>query len=306
MPVDEDSFAVSSLGLQYNSNKSTQPAHTFGTGQRDALKKTFVSKKHEKRQVANTSPGPVYHLPSTVGDAPRFGFGTEQRKGTQAKYPDSSVDLMCATVDSQKVKFNNPARIHFGTESRLHSKNAEIVRVHPTSALGVESPGALEYTPDENKVRPNAPEYSFGKKVEKIPENQPVARLQLPLSGVPRHVGPGSHRKPDGLGAQPQSARPSAPSWSFGTGDRDMKPKEVCKEYMESKSADLSSMGRQVVSGSKTAPRCGFGTSTRDHRARVHLAVVGIDRGPAANMEPVRFHQELPHPMSARIPKTGM
>jgi len=303
--LEEDSLAVAALGRQHNSDKPSMPAFSFGTGQRDvASKKVFISAKHERCKAVGVSPGPVYAVPSTVGDAPSFGFGSdEQRKHAKAKYPDSSVDLMCATVDTQRVKFHGTKGVHFGTEGRMNNANADIIRVHPTINMGKESPGALEYTPDESKLQSAVPEYSFGPKTSKIGESKPVSRLHLPITGVPRHVGPGSHQQPASMGTQPQSARSSAPSWGFGCAERAMDRKDG-KQLLDSAPA-FSSLGKQVVSSARSAPQCGFGTSTRDHSARTHLVFSAVDLGPAKTMQKANYHCELP-PRERKIAKAGM
>eukprot|EP00927_Polykrikos_kofoidii_P051908 TRINITY_DN45684_c0_g1_i1.p1 TRINITY_DN45684_c0_g1~~TRINITY_DN45684_c0_g1_i1.p1 ORF type:complete len:306 (-),score=27.23 TRINITY_DN45684_c0_g1_i1:367-1284(-) len=302
--IEEDSFRVMSLGRQHDSMKPSMPAYSIGTAQRDvARQKVYVSADHEVRKGIMNSPGPVYSVPSTVGVAPKYGFGSdEQRKHDKAKYPDSSVDLACAVVDSQKVKFPSTTGVHFGTETRMCTANAEIIRCHPGLALGVGSPGALEYMVDDKNISKVPPQYSFGPKTTKIVENKPVTRLALPLTGVPRHVGPGSHDRAGSMGAQPQSARPSAPSFSFGGEERLSARKD--KQLLDS-STDFSSLGRQVVSSARSAPRHGFGTSTRDNVARTNLVLNDIDKGPAHALGKNKFHCDIPPP-TKHIPRPGM
>lgn len=78
--------------------------------------KLFISKELAKKKVGTVTPGPVYHVPSTVGKAPSFSFGSDVRKHSGKKYPDSSVDLIGATVDTQKVKFHRTPQVHLGSE----------------------------------------------------------------------------------------------------------------------------------------------------------------------------------------------
>lgn len=302
----DDSFMVSSLGRQCDSKKETMPVYSMGTGNRDTCRlKVYHGPKHEKKKGGLVSPGPVYSVPSTVGDAPRFGFGSEeQRKHSKAKYPDSSVDLTCSVVDSQVVKFHGTKGVHFGTESRLNSKNAEIVRVHPASALGMESPGALEYSPEETLTTKVPPEYSFGPKVQgDISGAKIKGRLTLPLTSTPRHVGPGSHMQPSGLGSQPCSARGSAPSWGFGSSERSSSVRKDQKHLIDT-CADFSSLGQQVVSSARSAPKFGFGTSTREHTARTQIITTALDKGPIAQLPAQKFHLDLPKP--ERVNRHGM
>lgn len=305
--IVEDSFTVTSLGRQNDSKKETMPVYSIGTASRDVCRlKVYHSAEHEKKKGGLTSPGPVYAIPSTVGDAPRFGFGSEeQRKHSRAKYPDSSVDLTCSVVDSQVVKFHTTKGVHFGTESRLNSRNAEIIRVHPASALGMESPGALEYSPEEHFTMKMPPEYSFGPKkdAKSGEDNKKTTRMNLPLTSTPRHVGPGSHMQPSAMGAQPCSARGSAPSWGFGSSQRSSSLRKDQKHLIDT-TADFSSLGQQVVSSARSAPKFGFGTSTRDHVARTQIIKTDLDLGPTARLPPPKFHMDLPKP-ERPIPRHG-
>lgn len=294
--VVEDSFTVPAIGRQTDSQKDTMPAYSFGTGDRNvAQRKLYVSAKHEKAKVIMVSPGPVYKVPCTVGDAPKFGMGhDEQRKHPKAKYPDSSVDLTCATVDNQVFKYGEEKCVRFGTENRDNIKNAEVIRTNPALMLGMESPGGLEYSPEEQLTTHRAPEYSFGPK-NSAPGgdgSKIIPRLPLPATGTPRHVGPGSHRQPSSLGAQMNSARSSAPSYGFGTEQRHTGRKEP-KQLLDT-NTDFSSLGRQVVSNAKSAPRHGFGSATRDQVAKTHFVRAHGDLGPVASLPKPNYPIQLP------------
>mmetsp|Transcript_76765 Transcript_76765/g.201969 ORF Transcript_76765/g.201969 Transcript_76765/m.201969 type:complete len:108 (-) Transcript_76765:79-402(-) len=107
------------------------------------------------------------------------------------------------------------------------------------------------------------------------------------------------------MGAQPQSARSSAPSYSFGSSPRmaDLKKGGQLFDI----SPDLSSLGKQVVSTHKTMPKCTFGDATRDKVARSQIVMCLADRGPAAMLPKPNFHCELPRPPPGRLPaKPGM
>lgn len=85
------------LGKQPLSNKKTLPAVKIGTGQRDAFKKIFISKDHEKGAFGENSPGPVTSkFVSSIGSQtlsvkqsmPSWGFGTSRRsKGYETETP---------------------------------------------------------------------------------------------------------------------------------------------------------------------------------------------------------------------------
>lgn len=315
--LSPDAFDVTSIGKQFNSKRDTEPAYSFGTGSREAaVKKVFISAKHEKLKAPITSPGPVYDVPSTVGASPKWSFGCDdQRKHPKAKYPDSSVDLTRAPVESQGLKFHSTKAVHFGTESKSCYKNCEIVRVSPSITLGLESPGALEYEPEKSEPHciKSAPHYSFGPspkekdKKEKVDKNapvKPVTRLHIPPTATPRHVGPGSHLQPPGLGQQPHSARTSAPAYSFGSSPRQQELK-YGPQLLEI-SPELSSLGKQVISNQRTAPRAAFGGATREGAAKMQVVTCAADRGPAAVMPKPNHVIDLPR-VPVRLPgKAGM
>jgi len=300
-----DSFDVSATGRQHNSQKETMPSYSFGTGARGQTK-VFISKGHEKRKAVMNSPGPVYGIPSSVGLGPKFGFGTEDVRGSQkVQYPDSSVDLTCSLVDSQALKFDTTKGVHFGTEPRMNPKNAEALLQNPTNNLCTQSPQSFDYNPDDTLISKSYPAHSFGPKDGKLADKTPP-RIHIPKTGTPRHVGPGSHGQASGVGEQPVSGRKSAPSWSFGgKKTNSFRPDDGRSFALLEPSPELSSLGKQVVSSARSAPSCGFGTSTRDHSARTFLVVTEADRGPAANYPKTRFHLEMP-PTGRQLAKPGL
>ncbi|CAK0876186.1 unnamed protein product, partial [Prorocentrum cordatum] len=215
--VDDSTVA---LGRQHVSQRETSPCYSFGTGTRKDKGKTYIGKEFAKKQSAlATSPGPAYAVPSTTGQGARHVFGTEERRtNPKVQYPDSSVDLMGATVDSQAWKFSSTTVVNFGTEARMNNKNGEVVRNNPSIMLGAESPAAFEHDPKDSFVAKRKPEYSFGPPGG--PDGKKVPPIQNMPTATPRTLGPGSHRLPAGLGAQPESSARSAPSWGFGTSGR--------------------------------------------------------------------------------------
>lgn len=301
-----DSFDVSSVGKQCVSTKETLPSFSFGTGSRDVARmKVFLSKAHSKQPACNTSPGPVYDIPSSL-ESNTYSFGKgEQRPWVKPKYPDSSIDLTGAQPDSQKVKYQNTKGVHFGTESRMNTKNCEIVRVQPETMIGTESPGALEYYPKDELAVPKMPVFSFGSRTDRPVKD--VDRVNMPHTSTPRHVGPGSHQIPPGIGQQPVSARSSAPAWTFRGGSTGPKtPRDDGPALVLEPAKDWSSLGRQVVSNTTTAPICGFGKATRDQVARTFLPVTEKDRGPAGAMPRPRFHLEIPPPSRMPLKAPGL
>lgn len=292
-----DSFDMQAIGRQHDSKKETMPAFSFGSCGREKQAKVFISEKHEVRKATMNSPGPVYSPPTTVGESAKYGFGSDrQRWHPKAKYPDTSVDLTGATVDSQVVKFHSTKQTHFGTESKATVRNAEIIRTNPSAALGMESPGCMEYTPKDRSSAQREPEYSFGPGAAKVISDKITSRMSAPPTSTPRHVGPGSHTQPASIGSQPSSVRKTAAQYSFGGQARGSPRGDL---QLLDISPDLSSLGRQVISSARSAPKHGFGSSTRDHSARTHLVFTDADRGPAAHMPKPNFPCDLPPPQKA-------
>jgi len=292
LPVgQEDSFDVSGIGRQHSSRKDTMPAYSFGTADRDqGAKKVYISAKAEKLKPHLQSPGPIYDLPTSLGGV-FSGFGADVKlKSTKAKYPDSSVDITCACPDNQVNKFHSPRGIHFGTESRNHSKNAITLRTHPQAALGSCSPGHLDlpFEVKDEIAAPSLPKYSFGPKEVKLGGS--CNRALSNSISTPRYTGPGSHKMPKALGSQPLSGRRTAPGWSFPGEKREPRSGSRGPQAQLDHDPPKSAFGKQVHSRARSAPSCGFGTSTRDHQARTHLVQLAADRGPAACMPSPRFN----------------
>lgn len=311
---EPNSFAVSAIGRQANSKKETCPAFSIGTagyngsGYREVqAMKVFVSRKLTHRvQQGRTAPGPIYDIGRMSHRGPAFAFPQEEQRpplgGTN--YPDSSVDLTCATVDSQKVKFPGSAQACFGTEMRMGIKNAEILVTNPNLMLGMESPGAAEYSPSQEAVRRQHPKYSFADNVqERVQNAKPVTRLTLPATGTPRTVGPNSHRIPSGIGQQPLSARRSSPAWSLSGKNQ---PSECDMGPYLDDGPVFSSLGYQALSTSKTSGKCSFGNASREKAQRLTMCMTHTDRGPAGQMPKLNFHLDLPKTAPASVKRYGL
>jgi len=281
MHLAENSFDIKAMGKQDNSQKKTAPAFSFGSCSRERHhSKVFISEEHEKRKANMISPGPIYNKPTTVPEGPGYPFGTaEQRPHGRAQYPDTSVDLVGAVVDSQKNKFPATRNVHFGTEQKDNMKNSMVIKTHPGAVLGLQSPGPTAYDPkDKNVTRPTEPKYSLGEKT----------KILSAKSQTPRTVGPGSYPPTASMGEQASSGKKSQPSWSFGVAKR-MPPLRKCDEVLDP-SPELSSFGQQVVSSKKSSPHYGFGTATREHKAKTFLVQLGLDKGPRNEWATPRQH----------------
>jgi hypothetical protein len=280
MHLAEHSFDVPSLGKQDSSQKPTAPAHSFGSCSREGHQKVFLSQKHEQSKAKMNSPGPVYSIHTTVGEGSKYGMGTApQREHGRAKYPDTSVDLTGATVDSQKNKYHATKGVVFGTEQKQETKNSVLLRTHPQAVAGQCSPGPTAYTPvDKDVTRYTEPRFSLGEKT----------KILSTSAQTPRNVGPGSYPPSTSMGEQPTSARKSMPSWSFGNAKR-MPPLKKSDAVLDP-NPELSAFGQQVLSGKKSSAYYGFGTATREHKAKTFLVQTGLDKGPRGQWPTPRQH----------------
>lgn len=231
------------------------------------------------------SPGPVYSMPTAVGEGAAYGFGTApQRQHGRAKYPDTSVDLTGAVVDSQNTKFHATKGVVFGTEQKGETSNSVVIRYHPQASFGKGSPGPTAYTPrDKDVTRPTEPRFSLGEKT----------KILATKTQTPRNVGPGSYPPTTSMGEQPNSNKKSMPSWSFGNSKR-MPPLRKSDAVLDP-NPDLSAFGAQVLSKKKSSAFYGFGTATRDHKAKTFLVQTPLDQGPRGAWGTPRLH----HPKMA-------
>merc|ERR1719230_1704360 len=181
------------IGEQPSSMRPSSARFSFGTSTRDQRKNLALPefKNTDVDRLGRETPGAVYDLPNTVGMAPTMVFPTGPRVAENAKkYPDSSVDLAFATVDSQRVKYENPRHAVFGTEARDEIKNSEILVRHPQAGMLKESPGCI-YDPDDTCARPrSAPLWTM----------RPKTPVQGSRPQTGERVGPNSYRCQEAIG----------------------------------------------------------------------------------------------------------
>lgn len=256
----QSTFVVCSLGKQESSLKPTVGAFSFGTSSRDQLAKTYLTKEHDKRKIADCSPGPVYSFTYHTGKAsPRYGFGTSQKLVAPGDpYGESTIEanaISANPISVQDLKFKQQGSAVFGYDIREQNRNAAVTMCHPCAGMGVTSPGPTAYSPDQIIVKERRPRYTFpGRREAGVGKKDP---------STPRCVGPGSyHVAQSAMGAQPVSARKTSNNFSFGRAQRlNYTPGEGGME----RSSELSSLGKQVLSTGKSSAAYGFGTATREH-----------------------------------------
>jgi len=280
-------YEHAAIGPQASSQRPTAPGYSFGSSSREAEARVFISKAHEQLKPSVHSPGPVYKLPSQLGVGKGFSFGSsKQRHQRRAPYPDSSIDLIEATVDSQTVKFDTPKGYLFGTESKGCMLNATILQTHPQVNYGLLSPGPVAYTPNEMCIARNPEQYSIASK-------HTGGELQ---AQTPANVGPGRYKHQAAIGTQISSVKKSLASWTMGKAKRFPESRtEPTAVEVPLNLPGVNAMGTQVKSRKATAAAFGFGTSTRDHKAKTFLVQTPLDKGPANFLpKPNLRHPKLP------------
>lgn len=277
------------IGEQVSSMRPSSARYSFGTSTRQNRMNLAMPefKYSDVDRLGRETPGAVYDLPAAVGTAPTTVFGTGPRVADHStRYPDSSVDLAFATVDSQKVKYPTARNFLFGTEARDEIKNAEILKRHPQAGMLKESPGCI-YDPDDTRARPmSAPLWTM----------RPKTPIQASRPQTSERVGPNSYRAQEAIGTQPLSTKKTGRASSFSRAARFPTSRRDGDGDGGGEGPPPSSMGRQVDGRFKSQPCCGFGSGTRDKRSRTAYLQVQKDMGPRGNMAP----PHLEHPRVAR------
>lgn len=292
----KDSYDYRGIGPQADGMRPTAPLYSFGKGTRDQMDKVFLSHHAEKIKGNPDTPGPIYNVPSDLGQAQKFGFGTGPQRVYKNKppYPDSSVDLIMHEVDSGYAKFKTPPAFYFGTEAKDCMKNAAITKGN--TAVSSCSPGPAAYIPGKNSGLEELPSYSFGVKT----------KIQELPSSTPLNVGPGKYKLQKAVGKQVLSTTQSLPMWGFQKGKRFPESKPDLT-VLEPKPKNQS-IGKQVLSRSRSAPSFGFGTASRDHRSKTGCFIVAEDKGPANDKGEMHlYHPKVQtHKMIVKYSRPGL
>lgn len=273
--LSPDSFDLKSCGKQADSVKRNSPLWKLGSETRDQAKQVFISVSHTQDTVGRSSPGPIYR-PPPINNLPKWKFGTGpsrsvhvgglREKVGEARYPETSGDLIRAHHDSQKLKFRSPQKVNFGTENRDAAKNQPGLETYP---LGKSSPGPQTY--DVEGFWLEGPRYSCA----------PRSKLPETICQTPERVAPGSYPIPPAVGAQPSSVKPSLPQWSFSKSERFKTTSDRTKS-----GSTHDALGNAALKFHRmnSFPSYGFGTSTREHKKKLTPNYTPADAGPKGEM----------------------
>jgi len=197
---------------------------------------------------------------------------------------DSNAELNIL-VDSQQFKYGRDSTMIIGTEPRGRLKDAELIKNHSAAFFGRESPG------------PAAIGEAYGPNF--LPTKPKLAKGIIPFPGKPKgtkvnsqpdNVGPGLYpRKDVSFGPQNLSHRRNQPVNAFGQAPKFGRTRNA--DSISLLDAAKSSLGKQVLSRSRSAPCFGFGTASRDHRSKTGCYILPEDKGPAKD-----GHMHMYHP----------
>lgn len=179
---------------------------------------------------------------------------------TSTKMATPSPDQYGVQSAAQALKVKvQPGNTKFGSEERKG----------PIQYLN-KGPGPGQYANTSyDKVsagttRRAAPKFSFG--------GQGIKRAEGGSGATPPSVGPNSYNQGSGLGKMTLSSRPSSPTWGLGSASRDQVQKVNSPGYAPVPATNNpgpgnysigQSVGRQVLSTTRSSPAYGAGTSQR-------------------------------------------
>ena len=235
----------SMLGVQHDSRKASAPVFGFGSADRNALARVFISVDHCRADFGKLGPGAVYDMKS--------GFGTQNSS-----------------------KNANPPKFSFGTASRFLQPSAARARRNPQvpGPGSYAAPSSIGRSMDSNAI--NQAAFGFGTATRDDAQRVFISAAAAKVRFGMESPGPAAYANSatqNGVGAQPLSTRRTEPAFSVGA------EKRLVYDYVErakrlpgaGQYPAADSVGVQTLSYRETEPEFGFGTSTRDGANRVFL-----------------------------------
>ena len=280
----------SMLGNQANSKLPSSPAYGFGTEERSKVggSKQYFSKDHCADKFGANSPGPVYYPPTTAFERdaasaapPSHSFGASHRymlsaqKHVTSGIPGPGMYHLAGAVgsqqDSQKHSYSSWG---FGTSTRADQARVFVSPAHAKTVTEfIDSPGPAAYQHNgsigsqSDSRKGSSASYGMGTSDRFFYDKKGLRPSSNP--------GPGAYTLHAAHGKQVSSIKPSYPINSFTKADRDRSAKAVYLGPKQQASfwgrgspgpavySMPNSVGNQVSSTRRTAPRAGFGTADR-------------------------------------------
>lgn len=271
----------SGFGKQVASPASTSAAWGFGTANRDAGEKLYLSPEQTKTIAGNNSQGPVYKTYEGIGpqpeskfqSSPAAGFGTSARSikyATPVPGPGTYAHEGSMGVMKDSRRATDPRAV-FGTATRDQVAKVwlddELMKIN----YGKETPGPSQYTKPGGMGKQSESQYATH------PAYKQGSSQRFTEKNATRDIpGAGSYQSAyPALGKQTLSTKTTLPAPKIGTSNRDANKKIfISKEHEKAAYGELSpgpatgpvvnAIGHQTLSVKKTNPSFGFGTSKRD------------------------------------------
>lgn len=319
--VDKDSYTVSSLGKQAQSQRESIATHKLSRVGREQVEAVYISEDHTKTARIGRAGGPVGGQRSTLGGV-SFGFGTAKRDITTLKRTSTTrykpgefflpnnedvddVDTNAAldvVPDSQQFRYIREPTIRIGTEPRGKLKDATLLHNHSVAFYARSSPGPAaiggEFGPQVGPTKPNlAPARPFGARTHHKGTDW------MRFGSNPEDVGPGRHERRDAsMGQQHLTQRRNQACHEFP------KQAKFAKNRTDSAISKLdaarSSLGKQCLGRNRSEPSINFSADSRETRSKTKMCMTRQDEGPKATM-PKFVARQPPLPVERTIMTSG-
>ncbi|CAM6007632.1 unnamed protein product [Sphagnum balticum] len=260
----------STFGPQVLSKRITSPAYGFGTQNRHAFEKMYVSAEMAKTKPGNFSPGPAYDTLSSFGkqltsnceSPPEIKMGTgsrwKRRKADAQPGPgayNSDKSSFGYQVQSEK---KSPEKYVFSRGTRAQADKIFLSTDFNKARYGTQSPGPMVY----------GARTTFGPQAASKNRTAPVINFTKGLRERRKYedtAGPGEYKIKGSVGKQNESHKITLPSVGFTRCSRDLRQKVfLSKEHDKSHYGEnspgpaifgqVSSMGNQANSKQMNPP----------------------------------------------------
>mmetsp|Transcript_10054 Transcript_10054/g.29859 ORF Transcript_10054/g.29859 Transcript_10054/m.29859 type:complete len:331 (-) Transcript_10054:55-1047(-) len=316
--IDRDSFSLSALGTQAQSNRATICTHKISNVGREQFKNVYISEEHTRiARVGRESPagGPIYNVTKSTLGGVSYGFGTAKRDITTLKRTSATKNkpgeffapnnedpddfptnaALDVVPDEQQFKYPRLPTMRIGTEPRGKLKDAFLLQNHSVAFYSRSSPGPAaigdEFGPKFQPTKPRmAPARPFGAKTM----HKGVDWMSAGRGDNPEEVGPGRHERKDvSFGPQYLTRRRNQSVHAFPQAPKFAKDRK--DDSISKLEAAQSSLGKQPLAKNRSAPCINFSADSRATRDKTKLCLTKSDEGPRASMPKfVAYQPPLP------------
>ncbi len=231
------------IGPQIEARKKTEPKFGFGSADRNAVAKVYVSKEHSKTDFGKITPGAIYETKSTFG----------------------KQDLS---------KNRSSSSCSFGSASRFLKPSGERAKRNPQ----VPGPGSYPAQTSIGKMvsseRQTGEAFSFGGATRDAAQKVFLSKAAAKVTANSDGPGPTAYEPQQSMGPQRSSSNVTEPTVSFPTAGRGRDPdlERAKKQPGAGQYRVPNAVGVQAESQKRSMPRYGFGSTTREHRDKVYIS----------------------------------